>query len=303
MVALTCEALGLDGDERVLDVGTGSGYAAAVLAELAAEVHTIERIPELADTARAALAAAGYERVQVHVGDGALGLPEFAPVRRDRRRRGRPGGAGRPLGAARERRPDRAAAADRARRTSSSACSSGRRTGRGSLATVPGPLRSARSAAKAVTIAAVMPLLASDQQWPCSRTARCRRFAGRPTGSSSRSSASSAPAATSSTSASTRCCSRGSASTTWLRPPSRSSSPRAGTTGGTATGRSAQQRGHFGYQGMRFFVVSGLVYLANLGVLTLLVSLGVGKVAAQAVAIVLVTPLNFLGNKLWSFRR
>ena len=63
------------------------------------------------------------------------------------------------------------------------------------------------------------------------------------------------------------------------------------------------QRGHFGYQGMRFFVVSGVVYCANLGVLSLLVSLGVGKVVAQAVAIIVVTPLNFLGNKLWSFRR
>ena len=59
IVALTCEALELEGDERVLDIGTGSGYAAAVLAELAAEVHTIERIPELAETARATLAAAG----------------------------------------------------------------------------------------------------------------------------------------------------------------------------------------------------------------------------------------------------
>jgi putative flippase GtrA len=63
------------------------------------------------------------------------------------------------------------------------------------------------------------------------------------------------------------------------------------------------QRGHFAYQGMRFFVVSGVVYCANLGVLSLLVSLGVGKVTAQAVAILVVTPLNFLGNKLWSFRR
>jgi protein-L-isoaspartate(D-aspartate) O-methyltransferase len=79
MVALTCEALGLDGTERVLDVGTGSGYAAAVLAELAAEVHTLERIPELAATARTALDAAGYERVVVHVGDGWLGLEEEAP--------------------------------------------------------------------------------------------------------------------------------------------------------------------------------------------------------------------------------
>ncbi|HEX4520998.1 MAG TPA: GtrA family protein [Gaiellaceae bacterium] len=63
------------------------------------------------------------------------------------------------------------------------------------------------------------------------------------------------------------------------------------------------ERGHFGYQGMRFFVVSGFVYAANLGVLTLLVSAGAGKISAQAVAIVIVTPLNFLGNKLWSFRR
>jgi protein-L-isoaspartate(D-aspartate) O-methyltransferase len=79
MVARICEALSLHGDERVLDVGTGSGYQAAVLAELAAEVDTIERLPGLAERARAALAAAGYERVRVHVGDGTLGLPEQAP--------------------------------------------------------------------------------------------------------------------------------------------------------------------------------------------------------------------------------
>ena len=79
MVARIAEALGLGGAEKVLDVGTGSGYQAAVLAELADEVHTIERIPELAEEARANLTAAGYERVQVHVGDGSLGLPEEAP--------------------------------------------------------------------------------------------------------------------------------------------------------------------------------------------------------------------------------
>ncbi len=79
IVARICEALMVRPTDRVLDVGTGSGYQAAVLAELAADVHTIERIPELADRARAALAAAGYERVQVHVGDGTLGLPEHAP--------------------------------------------------------------------------------------------------------------------------------------------------------------------------------------------------------------------------------
>jgi putative flippase GtrA len=62
------------------------------------------------------------------------------------------------------------------------------------------------------------------------------------------------------------------------------------------------RRGHFGYQGLRFLVVSVLVYLGNLVILTALVELGVGKILSQAVAIVLVTPLNFVGNKLWSFR-
>jgi protein-L-isoaspartate(D-aspartate) O-methyltransferase len=80
MVGLICELLALRGDERVLDVGAGSGYQAAVLAELAAEVHSIERLGELAAQARANLAAAGYgDRVLVHVGDGTLGDPEHAP--------------------------------------------------------------------------------------------------------------------------------------------------------------------------------------------------------------------------------
>lgn len=79
MVARICEILGLTGQERVLDVGTGSGYQAAVLAELARDVHTIERIPELAEQARGNLAAAGYDQVRVHLGDGSIGLPEQAP--------------------------------------------------------------------------------------------------------------------------------------------------------------------------------------------------------------------------------
>lgn len=79
MVARIAEELGLDGDERVLDVGTGSGYQAAVLAELADEVHTIERIAELTEQARANLAATGYDNVVAHVGDGSRGLPEHAP--------------------------------------------------------------------------------------------------------------------------------------------------------------------------------------------------------------------------------
>lgn len=78
IVALIVQALELDGDERVLDVGTGSGYQAAVLAELAAEVVGIERVPELAAQARTNLRAAGYD-VDVVVGDGSQGLPARAP--------------------------------------------------------------------------------------------------------------------------------------------------------------------------------------------------------------------------------
>jgi protein-L-isoaspartate(D-aspartate) O-methyltransferase len=72
--------LELRGGEHVLDVGTGSGYQAAVLAALGAEVHSVELVPELAARAREAIRAAGYgDRVEVHVGDGTRGLPEEAP--------------------------------------------------------------------------------------------------------------------------------------------------------------------------------------------------------------------------------
>ena len=64
-----------------------------------------------------------------------------------------------------------------------------------------------------------------------------------------------------------------------------------------------KQRGHLGYQGLRFLIVSTTALVANLLVLSVLVSLGVGKVLSQAAAILLVTPLNFVGNKLWSFGR
>ena len=79
MVAKICETLALQSGQKALDVGTGSGYQAAVLAELGAMVVTIERLPELAEQARANLAAAGYGRVEVVVGDGTLGLAERAP--------------------------------------------------------------------------------------------------------------------------------------------------------------------------------------------------------------------------------
>jgi putative flippase GtrA len=63
------------------------------------------------------------------------------------------------------------------------------------------------------------------------------------------------------------------------------------------------QRGHLYYQGLRFFIVSGTVYAGNLLLLELFVQAGTGKIIAQALAILLVTPGNFIGNKLWSFRR
>ena len=79
VVATICSLLALRGDERALDVGTGSGYQAAVLAELADEVVTVERIAALADAARDRLADGGYERVEVVVGDGSLGVATRAP--------------------------------------------------------------------------------------------------------------------------------------------------------------------------------------------------------------------------------
>jgi len=79
MVAAMTEALRLTGAERVLEVGTGSGYQTAILAELAREVISIERLPELAAGARTRLDALGYHNVQVVVGDGSLGYQAAAP--------------------------------------------------------------------------------------------------------------------------------------------------------------------------------------------------------------------------------
>ena len=79
IVALMTEMLELEKTERVLEVGTGSGYQAAVLGELAAEVHTVEVIPELAKQAEKTLAELGYTQVHVHTGDGSIGWPEAAP--------------------------------------------------------------------------------------------------------------------------------------------------------------------------------------------------------------------------------
>ena len=79
IVAFMADALELTGGEKVLEIGTGSGYAAAVLAEIAAEVYTVERFEGLADMAREVLESIGYRNVHVVHGDGTLGYPEQAP--------------------------------------------------------------------------------------------------------------------------------------------------------------------------------------------------------------------------------
>jgi len=82
VVALMTELLDLSGDERVLEIGTGSGYQAAILAEMGCEVWTIEIVDELAETARERLQRLGYEGVRVRAGDGYAGWPEEAPFDR-----------------------------------------------------------------------------------------------------------------------------------------------------------------------------------------------------------------------------
>jgi protein-L-isoaspartate(D-aspartate) O-methyltransferase len=82
VVAIMTEALELTGDERVLEIGTGSGYQAAILSLLAAEVYTIELVNELAEEARGRLRRLGYTNVHVRAGDGYRGWPEQAPFQR-----------------------------------------------------------------------------------------------------------------------------------------------------------------------------------------------------------------------------
>lgn len=82
IVALMTSTLDLSGNEKVLEVGTGSGYQAAILSELACEVHTVERRSELAEIARKKFEQFQYANIFVHVGDGTLGWPAEAPYDR-----------------------------------------------------------------------------------------------------------------------------------------------------------------------------------------------------------------------------
>lgn len=79
IVASMIEALAISPSDRVLEIGTGTGYEAALLGDLAAEVWTIERVPELVRQAQEILARLGYQNVHVLEGDGSVGLPEYAP--------------------------------------------------------------------------------------------------------------------------------------------------------------------------------------------------------------------------------
>jgi len=82
IVALMTECLNLTGQEKVLEIGTGSGYQTAILAELSKEVYSIERISSLAKKAEDTLAALGYTNIKIKVDDGTLGWQEFAPFDR-----------------------------------------------------------------------------------------------------------------------------------------------------------------------------------------------------------------------------
>jgi len=79
IVAYMTKYLNLESNQRVLEIGTGSGYQAAILGKLAREVYSVERHPSLAESAEQLFQELGYKNIQVHVGDGTRGLPDFAP--------------------------------------------------------------------------------------------------------------------------------------------------------------------------------------------------------------------------------
>lgn len=79
MVALMTECLGLSGGETILEIGAGSGYQTAILAELASRVYTVERVVSLAEEARTCLKNLDYKNIRIEIGDGTRGWPEFAP--------------------------------------------------------------------------------------------------------------------------------------------------------------------------------------------------------------------------------
>ena len=302
IVGTICQLLALEGGERVLDVGTGSGYQAAVLAELAAEVVTIERVLELATRAEAALAESGLERVEVRNDRPSTRSP--SPPRRPGSRplstSSFPSAAGSCFRGARA--GARSSCSSRSRRTGPSSarrcrvgsCPSSAPRGSGVADPIGG--RSDRAPdypATAVDSSAAEPGFSRARVGAALRRRRnweqLVKFcivgaSGYVVNLAVFALAFHALGLHYLVAA---VCSFLVAVTnnySWNR---------------LWTFRA--QRGHVAYQGMRFFVVSTLALVANLVVLYLLVTAGMDEVLAQAVAIVLVTPVNFVGNKLWSF--
>ena len=324
MVAAICALLELDGGERVLDVGTGSGYQAAVLAELARRgASRSSACPSSPSALERRSPRPATSRVEVRVGDGTLGVPERAPydgiavaaaapapppalvraahARRPPRRPGR----GPPRPAARGRAPDGDGSTrrplDRLPLRAARGQRRVRRRDRLAHLVLSFRLRILRG-----------PLLGSPASYgalprrPRLRArspARGGRSGAATTGSSSPSSAPSARAATSSTSSSSRCSCTGSASTTSSPRPARSSSRSRTTTRGTGSGRSAGSGATSPTRACGSSSSRRVALAANLLILHALVQVGLAEVLAQAVAIVLVTPFNFVGNKVWSFRK
>ena len=313
VVATICSLLALEGHERVLDVGTGSGYQAAVLAELAEEVVTIERIAPLADEARATLADAGYANVDVHVGDGSLGVPERAPfdaiavaaaaprcLPRSTRSSPRAGGSSSLAARAGVRSSCSSCAVLTARssgrrsRAASSRCSATKglamtdRMGGGHDPAADYPAMTVESSHAQIDVgfspARVRAGLRKRKNWE-----QLVKFC--------------VVGAT------------GYAVNLWVFSflvlvldvhyiPAAIGSFFVAVTNNYAWNRLwtfRDQRGSVAYQGMRFLVVSIVALAANLAVLELLIQSGLSEIVAQAIAIVLVTPVNFVGNKLWSF--
>ena len=299
------------GDEHVLDVGTGSGYQAAVWPSSTREVITIERIPELAEAARGALAEAGYPKVEVRVGDGSLGVPERAPF------------DGIAVAAAAPTVPHALLAARRGRSyRPASWYATGQElvlvvrtpAGRWSVRSIPCrfvPLLGDEGLGGLILWGAVTtgPRLPCDDGGVVARRTRLRRVlacarARRPAQAEE---LGAAPQVL---------CRRASGYVVNLAVYAlllnvvglHYISAAAGSFlvavtnnyAGIASGRSGPSAAASPTRGCassscRHWPV------ANLAVLHFLVTLGLGEVVAQAIAIVLVTPVNFVGNKLWSF--
>ena len=301
MVALICEAAAVGPDDRVLDVGTGSGYQAAVLAELAREVHTIERIEQLVDRAREKLAAAGYERVVVHQGDGSLGLPELAPFDAVTVAAAAPG-----LPAALyEQLAWGEGSSSRSETGAASGSRSSSRARRARRSSTPSPVASCRSSARRATNLSAMAKGAE------ATSSRATVFTG-------------------------------AASSALRRPGNWLQLAKFCTVGASGYVVNLAVYASLLAAGVHYLPGRGVLVprrrhqqlrleprldvppsarpprlpgspvprssrrspsAANLAFLSALVALGVAKLPAQAIAIVLVTPWNFVANKLWSFRR